>query len=299
MTVSEIEISAPAKINLVLRVCGRRSDGYHEIETVMQKLELADYVRLRKNPTSKSIGLRCSGANLPEDENNLAFKAAAKFYDYTGIKGGLDIELEKHIPIAAGLGGGSSDAAAVLQGLNALFATGISAGKLVELAASLGADVPFFINAGVAAVATGIGTRVEKIDPLEDCWIVLVNPGISVSTKWVYENFRLTTDAKPYSINGYSKSSKIDDLPQGMVAMLKACNVENPFNDLEAVSVKRYEIIQTIKEHLVSNGACLALMSGSGPTVFGIFKHYDQAKSCFGSFSDSYKGVFLTQPLTV
>lgn len=297
MTTSELEVRAPAKINLLLKVYGRRPDGYHEIETVMQKLELADYLRLRKNPTTKSIRLQCAGAKLPEDETNLAFKAAVIFCDYAGIEGGLDIELEKYIPIAAGLGGGSSDAAAVLLGLNTLFSTEISTDKLAKLAASLGADVPFFISAGGAGLATGIGTKVENIDSLGDCWIVLVNPGISLSTKWVYENFRLTTGAKPYKLSGYSKFSKLDSLPQGMTAMLKACNSDRPFNDLETVSIRRYEIIRTIKELLIGNGACLALMSGSGPTVFGIFNHYDQAKRCLDFFSNSYKAVFLTRPL--
>ncbi|NOX24817.1 MAG: 4-(cytidine 5'-diphospho)-2-C-methyl-D-erythritol kinase [Deltaproteobacteria bacterium] len=297
MISSELEILAPAKINLVLRVGSRRADGYHGIETAMQKLALADCLSFKKTAAGCGVELRCSGAVLPEDENNLVFKAALVFFDYTGISGNVEIHLEKRIPVAAGLGGGSSDAAAALSGLNSLFGTNLSLGDLRELGASLGADVPFFIGTNAAAFATGIGTTLKNIEPLGDCWIVLVNPGIPVSTKWVYDNFRLTTGAKPYMLPGCSKSFAGELLP-GMPTILAVCNAESPFNDLEAVTARRYGVIQSIKEELAGQGACLAMMSGSGPTVFGIFRRRAEAAASYTAFRELYSGVFLTQPVS-
>ncbi len=296
MIISELEVFAPAKINLVLRVGGRCADGYHGVDTVMQKLALADCLSLKKTAGDRGVELRCSGAALPEDKNNLVFRAARVFFDYTGVSGSVEIHLDKRIPVAAGLGGGSSDAAAALSGLNSLFATNLSTDDLRELGALLGADVPFFIGTNAATFATGIGTTLENIEPLGACWIVLVSPGIQVSTKWVYDNFRLTIDAKPYMLPGCSKSSVSGLLP-GMAAILAKCNAKAPFNDLETVTVRRYGVIQSIKEKLAAQGACLAMMSGSGPTVFGIFRLRAAAAASCAAFRKLYSRVFLTQPV--
>jgi 4-diphosphocytidyl-2-C-methyl-D-erythritol kinase len=296
MAISELEIAAPAKINLLLRVGGIRADGYHEIETVMQKLTLADRLRLRRTSGSRGVVLRCSGAALPTNEDNLIVKAPLAFFDYTGIAADVRIYLEKLIPVAAGLGGGSSDAAATLSGLNSLFDINLSLDKLRRLGATLGADVPFFIDPGAATFASGTGTTLKNIDPISDCWIVLVNPGVSVSTGWAYENFRLTTAAKPYMLSGYSKSFA-DALPPGMTATLAICNAGAPFNDLETVTARRYGVIDDIKEKLMGQGACLAMMSGSGPTVFGIFRRQSEAAASCTAFEKLYSGVFLTQPV--
>jgi 4-diphosphocytidyl-2-C-methyl-D-erythritol kinase len=293
---TEIEIFAPAKINLVLRVCGRRSDGYHEIETVMQKLDLADRLLLEKKSGSRDIILRCPGTDLPEGEDNLVFKAAVAFFNFTGILAGVRITLEKRIPVAAGLGGGSSDAAAALIGLNALFCADLPEDDLLGIAALIGADVPFFVSKKSAAYATGIGVTLHSIAPVTDCWIVLVNPGVSVSTKWAYDNFRLTTASKPYMFTGYSKSAQ-SEFPTGMSEMLARCEAEFPFNDLETVTARRYAVIQTIKDELLGQGACLAMMSGSGSTVFGLFSRQAEAVASCSAFKGLYSGVFLTRPI--
>ncbi len=296
MTTQKLQIQAPAKINLVLRVCGKRADGYHEIETVMQKLDLSDQLCLRKTSSTKIV-LRCLGASLPEDEGNLVYKAALAFFDYTKVSGGVSIDLTKRIPIAAGLGGGSSDAAAALLGLNVLFGTEVSPANLEVLGGGLGADVPFFIKECGAALATGIGTHVQSIKALSDCWVLLVNPGIIVSTKWVYNKFRLTIGVKPYRLSGCSKSID-NDLFLEMAQILKVCDADSPFNDLESVTVQRHGVIQTIKEGLLEQGACFAMMSGSGPTVFGIFSQQAQAEVAYAAFRELYDGVFLTRTIS-
>jgi len=297
MVSSELELLAPAKINLVLRICGRRADGYHEIETVMQKLELADHLKIKINFDFKNVELRCPGIDLPEDENNLIYQAAQAFLDYTGISAGVQIRLDKRIPVAAGLGGGSSDAAATLLGLNDLFSTDLAEDDLLGLASALGADVPFFVGKNGAAYATGIGTTLRNIGSITDCWIILVNPGLAVSTKWAYENFRLTNTDKPYMFSGYSKSLE-NEFPTGMSTVLKKCGTEFPFNDLETVTVQRYGVIKNIKDELQRQGACLAMMSGSGPTVFGVFIRRTEAEASYNVFNKKYNGVFLTQPVS-
>lgn len=289
-----IDINAPAKINLYLKIKERRPDGYHEIDSLMQKLRLADQLHIQiGNPAG--ISLSCPDADLPEDESNLAFKAAQIFLKHTGITQGVAITLEKRIPIAAGLGGGSSDAAAVLTGLDRLCDTGLGQNQLVDMARKLGADVPFFMSKLRAAVATGIGDCLEETPGLQGLWIVLVNPGFPVSTKWVYENFALTTDGNPYILG---RKRKIEELSQenGLRSRLGLSKI---FNDLEPITAKRYPVIDNIKSDLRASGANTALMSGSGPTVFGLFEEQKNAEaSCkifAGRFGDT--NVFLTQPL--
>ncbi|MEA2083746.1 MAG: 4-(cytidine 5'-diphospho)-2-C-methyl-D-erythritol kinase [Thermodesulfobacteriota bacterium] len=283
-----LSVWAPAKINLFLRVIGRRPDGYHDIETRMQKLGLSDHLCII--PQNEGISLSCSGIDLPEDETNLAFKAALSFYKHTGISHGIKIDLEKKIPVAAGLGGGSSDAAAVLKGMNKLFNTGLDPESLADMARSLGADVSFFVTDFQAADATGIGDRLQEIQGLNNLSVVLVNPGFPVSTKWVYENFALTTPGNPYILApGSDSDAESGRYPRGE---------DSPgfFNDLEAVTVSRYPEVGRIKEQLLIDGAQSALMSGSGPTVFGLFADYEKAEASFGKFRLLYSDVFLTKP---
>ncbi len=292
---SPIEISAPAKINLSLAVISKRPDGYHELETVMQKLQLADRLRLRPT-TGPGVSLSCSGADLPEDESNLAFKAALRFFEHTGIKAGVAIELEKKIPVAAGLGGGSSDAGAVLLGLDRCFGSNLDEGALVRLAVELGADVPFFVTPSPAVLAGGIGERLVGIAPMRPCWLVLVNPGIAVSTRWAFDNLTLTSPANPYMLCRCLKSSGGGD--DGAMPLLRGCDdYHHFFNDLEAVTIARHGVIEEIKRLLVDQGAQVALMSGSGPTVFAVFDRLDRARRSYSFFKDRYRGVFLTEPL--
>ncbi|MBU0731052.1 MAG: 4-(cytidine 5'-diphospho)-2-C-methyl-D-erythritol kinase [Proteobacteria bacterium] len=282
-----ITVTAPAKINLYLAVTGRRNDGYHDLDTLMVKVDLCDTLHLRV--IDKGIKLLCPDSDVPDDESNLVYKAASAFKELTGITRGVEITLEKKIPIAAGLGGGSSDAAATLHGLQELFQKKIASNVLIPIGRTLGADVPFFLSDYDSARATGIGDRLEKRELCGEFWFVLVNPGFAVSTKWVYENFALTTGGNPYilgrkleSANG--KNFFFPDL--GTIL----------YNDLEAVTVAKYPEIQVIKERLLAAGAKGVLMSGSGPTVFGVFEDERIAFDGVGQLRQRYNKVFLARP---
>lgn len=283
-----IIIEAPAKINLSLQVIRRRPDGYHDLDTFMQKLGLAD--RLELHPASEGVRLSCPDSTLAEDETNLAFRAALVFLKQAGIQTGVEIVLRKKIPIAAGLGGGSSDAAAVLRGLNQMFPPGLSTQTLLELAVRLGADVPFFVAEQAAVRATGIGDRLRPAPALRACWVLLVNPGFPVSTRWVYENLALTRQSNPYILGR-------EQIHPNYREFLASGEPLTARNDLEAVTIGRFPALREIKESLLAAGAAVALMSGSGPTVFGLFREEASAVACFGTFAQHYPGnVFLTEP---
>ena len=286
--ISCLSLRAPAKINLFLKILNRRPDGYHEIESLMQKIDLFDNLHFSKQ--GATISLSCPDTPLPEDEGNLVYRAAQAFFTATGIKAGIKIVLEKKIPLAAGLGGGSSDAAAVVIALNRLFNTGLDRKRLSEIARPLGADVEFFVQDCSAALATGIGDRIQKVDPLAGFTILLVNPGFGVSTKWVYENFPLTSSSNPYILARDRNMGKMlqDSFP-GFIEKLG--------NDLEAVTIKRYPEIAAIKKELKMAGAAASLMSGSGPTVFGLFLTEDDAQRSFKQLSKKYRpNLFLARP---
>jgi 4-diphosphocytidyl-2-C-methyl-D-erythritol kinase len=251
---------APAKVNLFLRVVAKREDGYHDLETRMQKLGLYDRIVLTALEGA-GIRFRCSRSDLPANETNLAWRAAAAFLAASrkGARYGVDIELEKNIPVAAGLGGGSSDAGCVLKGLNTLFDNEFPEDVLLDMGRGLGADVPFFVTRHNAVQATGIGDRMEPVASMDRCVFFLINPGFAVSTRWVYENFALTRGAKNSTLPGFRKLGSGKLSPVEMV------------NDLEQVTIGRYPEIAEIKRQLLAAGAVAALMSGSGPTVFGVF----------------------------
>lgn len=284
-----LHVQAPAKVNLTLRIVSKLPNGYHELDSVMQKVDLFDTLSL-KRLFEPGIQLSCPDSDLPEDDSNLVFQAAASFLRATGLmeKYGVSIVLEKRIPVAAGLGGGSSDAGAVLTGLNRLFATELSEEQLLRLAISLGADVSFFVVSSSAVRAQGVGERMTPVATLSDCSVLLVNPGFSVSTAWVYENFTLTRADKG-SILSDSRGTGV--LGEGPLPL---------FNDLECVTVGRYPEIKNIKEIMLENGAQDVLMSGSGPTVFGIFPDStgSDVQKCADKLSEEYEGgVFITRPL--
>jgi 4-diphosphocytidyl-2-C-methyl-D-erythritol kinase len=202
----------------------------------------------------------------------------------------VHIVLEKNIPVAAGLGGGSSDAAAVLVGLNRLLAADLEPEYLLDIGLHLGADVPFFLQACSGAVATGIGECLQKVQPIRDYWIVLVNPGFAVSTKWAYENFPLTSYSNPYIL---ARGQLMD----GEAYIISPGLFEELGNDLETVTISRYPEIANIKKKLKKAGAVAALMSGSGPTVFGLFSGKEEAQSSFMQFANEYgDNVFLVRP---
>jgi len=286
---AEITMAAPAKINLFLRVLARRPDGYHEIETLMQKVELADCVHIRL--AKAGISLVCHGVDLACDAGNLVYRAAREFLQAAGSHQGVDLTLEKRIPVAAGLGGGSSDAAAVLKGLNVLLGAGFSEDRLREIGKTLGADVPFFVSERSAARASGIGDILQPAASMGACWIVLANPGFAVSTKWVYENFALTTKGNPY---------KLGRLPRhgGGRSPGRGVHGGQFCNDLESVTLPRHPEVGAMKEELLADGATMALMTGSGPTVFGIFHDAKQAVASKDTMMRRHGGqVLVTRPL--
>ncbi|CAK8712432.1 MAG: 4-(cytidine 5'-diphospho)-2-C-methyl-D-erythritol kinase [Candidatus Electrothrix sp. AX5] len=304
MQTTQITLRAPAKINLSLKILGKREDGYHELETLMQKIALYDELELS---LTGELGVRihCQNTELPTDESNVAVQAAQLFLNETGNSSqGVHIALKKNIPIAAGLGGGSSDAAAVLNGLDQLLQTACSPEQRAEIGGRLGSDVPLFVYDFPAAFATGRGERLVPASPLSDYKILLVNPGILVSTKWAYETFSsaaekiaLTANQKAF-ILPCSKNSRQKFPLEGDQKLRIPDDLKN---DLEQVTAERYPVIQELKDYLLSNGAAGAMMSGSGSTVFGLFHREAEgtaAEQCHRLLQQKYDQVYLISPLT-
>lgn len=267
----QIDIDAPAKINTFLKVLRRRPDRYHDLLSVMQKLALSDSLLIGRGE-SGGIRLRCEGAVLPENADNFVYRAAVLFRDRAGVKDGVDIVLVKRIPVAAGLGGGSSDAGAALRGLNELFGRPLSKDDLLEIAVRLGADVPFFVEDYDTALAKGIGDILQPVLTRRVYWVVLANPGFAVSTKWVYDNFALTSQVIPFNV------SPDFSVFEGIAHRL-ACGDIILHNDLERVTCARYPEIDAMKALLLKQGATGVLMSGSGPTVFALFRDQPGAEA--------------------
>lgn len=277
-----IAARSPAKVNLVLKVLRRREDGYHDIASLMQKVSLADDMEFA--PRKEGIALACPGSDLPTGEGNLVVRAARALFAEAGFEGGAEITLRKRIPTAAGLGGGSSNAATTLMTLNEMFRFGFDRDRLIRIGARIGADVPFFIY-GSSAWAFGIGEILEPAVTPPNMWLVLVNPGFEVPTKWVYQslNLPLTKTAIQYSIPTFSGVSEL-------AAILS--------NDLEAVTVDRYPLLSELKGFLLGQGALGSLMSGSGPTVFGLFEREADAVRAARALRSSYPyAVFQTHTI--
>lgn len=262
-----IELKALAKINLGLDVLGRRDNGYHDVRMVMQTIYLYDNVTLRKTE-EPGIQLETNLFYLPVDEENIAYKAAKMLIEEFGITEGVHITLDKHIPVAAGMAGGSSNAAAVLVGMNRLFSLGLSQKDLMERGVSLGADVPYCVMRGTV-LAEGIGEILSPLPPLPKCFVLIAKPGISVSTKTVYEKL----DSKPIE-----NHPDIDGVLEGLEKQDIRKVAESMGNVLEAVTIDDYPVIEKIKTAMKEAGALNAMMSGSGPTVFGIFEDRKTAK---------------------
>lgn len=276
-----IELSAPAKINLFLHILHRRQDGYHELVTRMQKIDLCDRLKIDLSD-EPGVVFTCSDKALSEEVINLAEVAAQKFLEAAQLSDlrGVRIHLEKNIPIAAGLGGGSSDAGSVLKGLNALLEYPLSPGSLTELAKSIGADVPFFAASHNAVIATGTGEYLSAVPDIEGFWILLVNPGFGVSTRSIFENYALTT---------VSKNSKV---PSSRINGLDIFSPEQMHNDLEPVAMLGHPMINTIKQSLIETGAVAAMMSGSGPTVYGLFPSKTFTAQKMKDLEDHFKQVY-------
>lgn len=280
-----LELKALGKINLGLDVLGRRENGYHDVRMVMQTVYLYDRIIMKKSKTP-GIRLETNLYYLPVNENNLAYQAAQMLMDEFHIEEGVSIQLDKHIPVAAGMAGGSSNAAAVLFGMNRMFSLGLSQKELMERGVKLGADVPYCIMRGTV-LAEGIGEILTPLSPMPKCYVLIAKPAISVSTKMVYEKL---------------DSHEIEDHPDidGILAGLKAGDLKKVAcsmgNVLERVTVDAYPVIDQIKEMMIKEGALNAMMSGSGPTVFGIFEEKATARKAADAIRDARltKQVYVT-----
>lgn len=262
-----LTLKAYAKINLALDVLYKRPDGYHEVAMIMQSVSLADTVTLTSQPGDIELSVDIPG--LPADTSNLAYKAAVLMKEYTAPGQGVRISLKKNIPLAAGLAGGSADAAAVLKGLNTLWKLNLSLDELSKLAAKLGSDVPFCLYNGTM-LATGRGELLAPLPAMPACHVVLAKPAIAVPTAWVYQQFNKDKVYHRPDIEAMSKY-----LQEGNFAGVAGSLV----NVLESVTIPAYPEIARIKEHMLNYGAVAALMSGSGPTVFGLVSNRNQAQA--------------------
>jgi 4-diphosphocytidyl-2-C-methyl-D-erythritol kinase len=277
--IMRVERLSPAKINLVLNVLGRRADGFHDLETVMHPLPLADVLELDRG--GRDIRLTCNLPGLPADGSNLVVKAAELFRTAAGVSEGVAIRLEKRIPLAAGLGGGSSNAAATLMALNELFGHPLEPSRIEALAASLGSDVPFFLRA-TPALATGRGEKVEPLGPcvaLADCWVLLIHPGFGIATAWAYREL----SRFPAALNGEpGRARRCVEALQARGPLARVGGVL--YNALEAPAFAKYPILELYLEHLRNAGAAAGRMSGSGSTTFALFEDEPAARQAEAGF---------------
>ena len=288
----KIQLKALAKINLGLDVLRRREDGYHEVKMIMQTIGLHDDLEIRKTKTP-GIQVKTNLYYLPTNENNLVYKAAKLLMDEFQIQDGVSIQLKKRIPVAAGMAGGSSDGAAVLWGINQMYGLGLSMQALMERGVRLGADVPYCIQRGTA-LAEGIGEKLSVLPPMPKCTILIAKPGISVSTKFVYENLH-ANDLKP------EQHPDVDSMIEAMRQKDLGLLCSRMGNVLETVTIPAYSVINEIKRTMIDNGAIGSMMSGSGPTVFGIFDSPVAAKQAMKAVRAAKlaKQICLTTPYNV
>lgn len=280
-----MRLRALAKINLGLDVLRRREDGYHELRMIMQTINMYDQLDMEISE-EKGIHITSNLPFIPTNENNLVYKAAKLLMDEFQVEQGLKVDLQKFIPVAAGMAGGSSDAAAAMIGANRLFGLGLSVKELMKRGVKVGADVPYCLLRGTA-LAEGIGEKLRPLPACPDCYVLIGKPGISVSTKFVYENLQA---------NELKEHPPID-------RMLEALQWHNLYkiadymgNVLETVTIPKYPVIEEIKNHMKEHGALNAMMSGSGPTVFGLFDDKETAERACEELRASRlaKTVFLT-----
>lgn len=268
-TAKAVRICAPAKINLILRVLDRRSNGYHNLWSLMQTVALEDELRFQVRADSTELSLKCDEVSLPTDRRNLVWSAAALVLDRAGLQVGLDVEITKRIPLAAGLGGGSSDAAATIVALNHLLRLGWAGGEMAQVGAALGSDVPFFFFAP-SAIVRGRGEDVAAVTLTGARWVVLVHPGFPIETRCAYERLAATREhVRPLSEQHSRIASRASLAWEDVLPLME--------NDFEQPLVPMYDAIREIKARLLSKGAEASLLSGSGATVFGIFRDEDSA----------------------
>jgi 4-diphosphocytidyl-2-C-methyl-D-erythritol kinase len=276
--VNSITLKAPAKVNYLLDVIRRRPNGYHDLRMVMQRVNLCDEITITLSKTP-GISVTCGKNGVPDGPGNIAWKAASALLELDGSKQGITISITKNIPVAAGLGGGSSDAASVLMGLNELLHLGLSDQRLMEIGVTLGADVPFFIFKNTA-LAEGIGEALSAMPEMPAAWVLLVNPGVHVSTAWVYKNLQLTN------------RGELNKLLDSYRDIKDICSIFA--NDLESVTIPAFPVITEIKNSMLHHGALGAMMSGSGPTIFGLYQDKetaDQARIAITSNNNWFAAV--------
>jgi 4-diphosphocytidyl-2-C-methyl-D-erythritol kinase len=283
----EIEIDSYSKINLTLNILGKRHDGYHDIETIMQSINLADRLFIKEE--KEGIKIKCSHPLVPVDTQSLAYRTAEKILDRYRIKKGVKIEIDKKIPLASGMAGGSANSASILVGINKFFDLNLSNKDLREIGEELGMDVPFCIQNGTA-LAYHRGEKVTPLPPINPpLWIIVINPGFEIPTKWAYNNLDL---------------SLIKREKNNTIAMLKALKEEglekiakNLFNSFEELIIKKHPEIGKIKDRLIEEGALGALMSGSGPTVFGIAQNKEEALKIYEKLKSEYKSIWVVHTI--
>ncbi|HKM33765.1 MAG TPA: 4-(cytidine 5'-diphospho)-2-C-methyl-D-erythritol kinase [Lachnospiraceae bacterium] len=282
-----VEIKAYAKVNLALDVVRRLENGYHEVKMIMQSVGIYDTISLQK--TEQGIWLTSDSKEVPLNENNLIYKAARLMQETYGIKQGVAIHLVKRIPVSAGMAGGSTDAAAVLRGMNELFHLKQPKEKLMAQGAKLGADVPYCVLGGTA-LACGIGEQLTALPNMPDCFILVAKPDLSVSTRYVYENLNLAGLRSHPDMEGM-----VTAIQEGSLHGI----IDRMSNVLESVTEKEYSVITRIKQFMKENGALMALMSGSGPTVFGIYDSEGEAQLAKEKLSGYHlaKQIFVTKPV--
>ncbi len=279
----QLTVKAAAKVNLYLEVLGKRNDGYHEIESIMQSVTLYD--RLVFRPLRREIIIWSDNPKIPSGEENFCYQAAELFLKKTKIKRGVQVEIHKSIPEKSGLGGGSVDAAATLWGMNKLFGTEIPLFDLSELARCLGADVPFCLKGGTSLVR-GKGDTIIPLPPIRDGWLVLLDPGIPISTSWVYEKIRVGLTKKRLSAKLLTNMAKKQDLLGINISL---------YNRLEEVVLKKFPLIKVIKEEMIKAGAREAVMTGSGSVVFAVAKRKEDGERILSKLKKRGR-VYLVQP---
>jgi len=278
-------VKAYGKINISLDVVGKREDGYHLLKMIMQNVDLYDSLSFQK--CNKGINISCNKPYIPTDEKNLVYKAAKLFMDTYNISEGINIYLKKNIPVAAGMAGGSADAAAVFKALREVFGIEVDDSELMDLGVKIGADVPYCIMGGTA-LCEGIGDIITPLAPFKNQILVLVKPNFGVSTKEVYKNLDTSKIFKHPDTDALIKAmkeEKLEDVCSGMK------------NLLENVTLRKYPVLKRIKEDMIRMGAMGAMMSGSGPTIFAFFDDMLKAQRCYDKFKIQYKEVYITRTI--
>lgn len=276
-----MELKAFAKINLSIDVLGVREDGYHEVRMIMQSIGLYD--TLEFNVREKDIKIYCNNPYVPNDKRNTVYKVLELIKRLYNIPYGMEIDIDKKIPVAAGLAGGSSDAAAAIFAANKLWKIGMNSKEMADIGQQIGADVPFCLEGGTA-LAEGIGEKITRLPPVKGVYIVLAKPPIYISTRDVYRSLKLDEISVHPDIDLMVKSIKENNIRY---------LANNMVNVLETVSAKKYPVIDEIKRIMIEFGSMGSIMSGSGPSVFGMFETKEDAEKCYNRLSDYIKEVYI------